>query len=139
MSRLTRNPDTRIAQSLELVDRPSKGRLEAALDHHRKMKRVECAQSKDTARDLAINLRDLAIAHLSSEIVCRRIEDVEIGLIALTYQLEIMGDDVVERHPTAARRLRLFVEDDEYTLALLHAKLAYHLRESARFRDRIMN
>lgn len=136
MSRLTYNPDTRIAQSLPTEDRPSKGRLEAALQYQRSAKRVDCNKSKDTAHDIAIDLRDIAIAHLSAEITCRQIEDVEIELIALTHQLEIERED--DRYPRVIQRLRLFIADDEYTLEQLHAKLAYHLRERAKFQIRVM-
>lgn len=132
MSRLTYNPDTRIAQSLPTEDRPSKGRLEAALQYQRSAKRVDCNKSKDTAHDIAIDLRDIAIAHLSAEITCRQIEDVEVELIAFAHELEshMRNEERIER---IVARLRIFCGDREFELEQLHRKLMYLIRD----RDRL--
>lgn len=133
---LAHRADTRIWQSLDISDRPTKDQLEARLTRARAHNRHAQNTSKDRAHDLILDLIEETIILTEIDLIVRMIEDVEIELIALTHQLEIEIDD--DRYPAVIRRLRAYIADDEYTLEQLHAKLAHHLRERARFQTRIL-
>ena len=129
---LTYPPDTRIAQSLVIEARPTKGQLEARLTALYFGKRRAEARSTDRAHDLTLDVFDLVIAETKVEITCRQIEDVEIELIAFAHELEshMRNEERIER---IVARLRIFCGDREFELEQLHRKLMYLIRD----RDRL--
>jgi len=137
MSRLTYNPDTRIAQTLIAEDRMTKGQLEAALTKAREYRRIAIMTSTDRTKDIVIDILDHSIATIEIDILCRYIEDEEFSLIAFQNQIEY--EDSEGRYPLIVKRLRSFVEDSEFTLSGFHSRLAYKLSERASAGKRILS
>jgi hypothetical protein len=127
---LAHRADTRIWQSLDISDRPTKDQLEARLTRARAHNRHAQNTSKDRAHDLILDLIEETIILTEIDLIVRMIEDVEVELIAFAHQIEL--EQKREIHNTrAVARLSLFVGDRCFELEQLHGRLAYKMRASA--------